>query len=157
MIMMGVFFTIVGLLIGLPGAIALGILTGLLSMVPEIGPTIAAIVAGAVALFQGSSHLPLPNFWFAVLVVGIYFVVMQLKSFWIRPLVMGRFMHMNTGIVFVAVIGAVLLFGILAALIVLPLLATASQVGYFIRCRLLGISPWATGADQSDSSKHAET
>lgn len=142
MLMMGVFFTIFGLAVGLRGAVALGILTGLLSIIPEIGPTIAGILAALAALFQGSSFLPLSNLWFALLVLAVYVVVMQIKSFWLRPVIMGRFMHMNTGLVFVAVIGAALLSGILAALIVLPVLASVAQIGHYIRCRLLDEEPW---------------
>ena len=142
MFMMAVFFIIIGLVIGLPGAVGLGLLTGLLSIVPEIGPAIAAIVSGLVALFEGSTYLPISNLLFALIVVGIYVVVMQVKSFWIRPLVMGRFMHMNTGVVFVAIVGAAILFGILEALIVLPVMATVGQIGHFIRARLIGAPPW---------------
>ena len=142
MFMMGIFFTIVGLALGLPGAVALGLLTGLLSMVPEIGPMVAGILASLVAFFEGSSYLPLSNFWFALLIAGIYIVVMQLKSLWIRPFVMGRFMHMHTGLVFVAIIGSALSFGILAALIVLPVLASAGQIGHYVRCKLLDMDPY---------------
>ncbi|MCA9932791.1 MAG: AI-2E family transporter [Ardenticatenaceae bacterium] len=144
MFMMGIFFTILGLALGLPGAVAIGLMTGLLSIIPELGPMIAGILASLVALIQGSNYLPMSNFWFAVLIAAIYVVVMQLKSFWIRPLVMGRFMHMNTGLVFIAIIGAALLSGILAALVVLPVIASVSLIGHYIRCRLLDISPWST-------------
>jgi predicted PurR-regulated permease PerM len=120
MLIMGIFFIIVGLAIGLPGAVALGFLTGLLSMIPELGPTIAGIISVLVAFFEGSNFLPLSNLWFAIMVGVIYVTVMQVKSLWLRPLVMGRFMHLNTGLVFVAIIGAALISGILAALIILP-------------------------------------
>jgi len=142
MFMMGIFFIIAGLAIGLPGAVALGLLTGLLSIIPELGPTIAGILASLVALIEGSNFLPLSNFWFAVLVAGIYLVVMQLKSLWLRPMVMGRFMHMNTGLVFVSIIGSALIFGIFEALIILPVLASAGQVGHFVRCKLLSVDPF---------------
>jgi predicted PurR-regulated permease PerM len=142
MLIMGVFFIIVGLAIGLPGAVALGLLTGLLSMIPELGPTIAGILSVLVALFEGSNFLPLSNFWFAVIVGVIYLTVMQLKSLWLRPLVMGRVMHMNTGLVFVAIIGSALIFGVLAALIILPVLATAGQIGRYIRCKVLNLPLW---------------
>ena len=142
MFMMGVFFTIVGLAIGLPGAVGLGVLTGLLSIIPELGPTIAGVIAALVALFEGSNYLPLSNFWFAVVVAAIYIVVMQVKALWLRPLVMGRFLHMNTGLVFVTIIGAALISGILAALIILPLLVTVGQIGRYIRCKLLNLDPW---------------
>lgn len=142
MLIMGIVFTIIGAIIGLPGALALGILTGLLSMVPELGPFVAAVVASLVALVEGSRILPLSNLWFALLVMLIYIIIMQIKSLWLRPIVMGRFMHMNTGLVFVAIIGAVILQGVLGALIILPILATIGIVGRYIRARLLQLPPW---------------
>lgn len=159
MFMMGIFFIIVGLAIGLPGAVALGLLTGLLSMIPELGPTIAGVLASLVAFFEGSNFLPLSNFWFAMLVAAIYIVVMQLKSIWLRPLVMGRFMHMNTGLVFVSIIGAALIFGIFEALIVLPVVASAGQIGHFVRCKLLSIPPFPemTVAQMADEGTPQET
>ena len=146
MFMMGVFFTIVGLALGLPGAVGLGVLTGLLSIIPELGPSIAGIIATLVALFEGSNYLPLSNFWFAVLIASIYLVVMQVKALWLRPLVMGRFLHMNTGLVFVAIIGAALISGVLAALIILPLIITAGQIGHYLRSKLLHLDPWPAAA-----------
>lgn len=150
MFMMGVFFTIVGLALGLPGAVGLGLLTGLLSIIPELGPSIAGIIATLVALFVGSNYLPLSNFWFAVLIATIYVVVMQVKALWLRPLVMGRFLHMNTGLVFVAIIGAALISGVLAALIILPVLVTLGQIGHYLRSRLLYLDPWSVTATPVD-------
>jgi predicted PurR-regulated permease PerM len=143
MIIMAIVFIIVGLVIGLPGAVAIGLFTGLLSMVPEIGPLIAGILAVLVALVEGSTYLPIPNFWFAALVAGIYLVIMQIKSIWLRPHVMGRFMHMNTGLVFLAIIAAVVLEGILGALLVLPLMASVGIIGRYVRARMLNIEPWS--------------
>lgn len=156
MVIMGLFFIVLGLAIGLPGAVALGLFTGLLSMIPEVGPLVAGTVSVLVAFFQGSNFLPISNFWFALLVAAIYLVVMQIKSLWLRPIVMGRFMHMNSGLVFVAIIGAALLYGILGAIIVLPLLATAGLLGRYIRAKLLNLDPWPvvaeTAAVPSESS-----
>jgi predicted PurR-regulated permease PerM len=67
---------------------------------------------------------------------------MQVKALWLRPLIMGRFLHLNTGLVFVAIIGAALISGILAALIILPLLVTVGQIGRYVRCKLLNLDPW---------------
>jgi predicted PurR-regulated permease PerM len=79
---------------------------------------------------------------------AIYIVVMQVKSLWLRPLVMGRFMHMNTGLVFVAIIGAALIWGVLAALIILPVIASAGQIGHYIRAKLFDEDPWAGNKQQ---------
>jgi predicted PurR-regulated permease PerM len=142
MLIMAIVFIIIGYAIGLPGAAAIGIATGILSMIPEIGPWIAGGLAVLVAFSLGSNHLPLSNFWFAVLVAAIYLVLTQVKGIWLRPQVMRRFMHMNTGLVFLAIIGAVMLGGILAALIILPILASIGIVGRYLRARLFDLEPW---------------
>ena len=142
MLIVGVTFMVVWTAIGLPGALAIGLLTGVLTVIPEVGPTMAAILAILVAFFQGSDYLPLSNFWFAVLVFGIYFVLIQIKSIWLRPRIMGYFLSMNEGLIFVAIIGAVVLWGILGALIIVPLLETLGAIGRYIRCRLLNLDPW---------------
>jgi hypothetical protein len=49
---------------------------------------------------------------------------------------------MNTGLVFLAIIGAAMLGGILAALIILPIIASIGVIGSYIRARLLDLEPW---------------
>jgi predicted PurR-regulated permease PerM len=142
MLIMAILFIIIGFAIGLPGALAIGLLTGFLSMIPELGPWIAGIIATLVAFILGSNYLPISRFWFAVLVAGIFAVVTQIKSVWLRPQVYGRFMRMNTGIVFLAIIGATMLQGILAALIILPILATIGVLGRYTRAKILDLDPW---------------
>jgi predicted PurR-regulated permease PerM len=153
MLIMAIVFTVIGIAIGLPAAGVIGLLTGFLSMIPEAGPFIAAIIAVIVALLEGSNVLSISNVWFAVLVAVIYTVIMQIKSLWLRPHVMGRFMHMNTGFVFVAIIGAVILQGILGALVILPILATIGLIGRYVRARLLNEEPWP--AEEAPAEKPA--
>jgi predicted PurR-regulated permease PerM len=142
MLIVGVIFSLAWLAIGLPGAIALGLLMGLLTVIPDIGPMIGAILAILVAVFKGSDFLPLSNGWFAGLVFTIYLVLIQVKSIWLRPRVMKRFLRLNEGLIFVSIIGATVLWGILGALIIVPLLATLRVIGHYIRCRLLHLDPW---------------
>lgn len=147
MIVVGVVFTIVWLAIGVSGAIVLGVLTGLLSIIPDVGPAIVAVMAVLMAYFQGSSVLSISNFWFAVLVFVIYFVLIQIKAIWLRPRVMKRFLHMNEGLIFVAIIGATIVWGILGALIIIPLMSTAGKIGRYVRRRLLRLDPWPESGD----------
>lgn len=142
MLIVAVTFMIVWSALGLPGALILGFLAGVLTVIPEVGPTFAAILAVLVALFQGSDFLPISNFWFAVLIFGVYFVLIQIKSIWLRPRIMGYFLNMNEGVIFVAIIGAVVLWGILGALLIVPLLATLGVIAHYVRCRLLNLDPW---------------
>ncbi len=142
MFIVAVTFMLVWSAMGLPGALILGFLAGVLTVIPEVGPTVAAALAILVALFQGSDFLPISNFWFALLIFAVYFVLIQIKSIWLRPRIMGYFLSMNEGLIFVAIIGAVVLWGILGALLIVPLLATAGIIARYVRCRLLNLDPW---------------
>jgi predicted PurR-regulated permease PerM len=142
MLIMAVTATIIGLLVGLPGAVAIGLLTGLFTIIPELGILLAGVLATLIAYFQGSNLLPLPNAGFAILVAILYLVMWQVKSNWLRPYAMGPTLRLNTGLVFVVIVSTVVLQGILTALIILPVLATAGVIARYIRCRLLDIDPW---------------
>lgn len=145
MFIVGLVFTIIYLAIGLPGALIIGLLAGLFSIVPELGPFVSALIATAVALVEGSYFLPISNFWFAVLVLGIYVILINLKSIWLRPRIMGRSVHLHEGLVFVAIMAAIIFQGIMGALIVVPVIASAVVIARYIRRRILGVPPFKFG------------
>ncbi len=142
MFIVGVVFSILWLAIGLPGALVIGILMGLLSIIPELGPMIGALLSVAVAWVEGSNYLPLSNIWFALLVLGIYTLLINVKNIWLRPRIMGRSVHMHEGLVFVAIIAAVIFQGVLGALIIVPVLASAVVVGRYLRHRIYAEPPF---------------
>jgi predicted PurR-regulated permease PerM len=143
MIIVGVVFSIAWLAVGVPGALILGIIAGVLTIIPDLGPAIAVGLAVIVALFEGSTYLPLSNIWFAVLVAGLYFGLINIMNIWLRPRIFGRSVHMHDGIVFVAIIIAVVIWGILGALVIIPVLASASIVIRYIYNRSLGLPAWS--------------
>lgn len=143
----GVVFSIAWLAIGLPGALILGLIAGLLTIIPDLGPAIAVGIAVIVALFEGSNFLPLSNLIFALLVIGIYAILINIKNIWLRPLIFGRSVHMHDGVVFIAIIAAVVLQGILGALIVIPVLASLGVLGRYVYRRLLGLPPFPERAE----------
>ncbi|MFZ5855459.1 MAG: AI-2E family transporter [Chloroflexota bacterium] len=139
MTIVAVVFGIIWSIIGLPGAILLGILAGLFSLIPDVGPFAATALALIVALLEGSTWLPVNNFVFALIVAGLYVVLINIKNIWLRPLVYGRSVHMHEGIVFVSIIAAVVFTGIIGAFIVVPVLASLGVIGRYIHARLLGV------------------
>ncbi len=141
MTIVGIVFSIAWLLIGLPGALIIGILTGLLNVIPDIGPMVATIIALAVALLEGSLFLPISNIWFAVLVFAIYLVLVNLKNIWLRPRLMGRSVHLHEGLVFIAIMAAVLIQGVLSAIVIVPVIASMLVIGRYLKARILGIEP----------------
>lgn len=157
MLIVAVTFSILWSIIGLPGAVILGIIGGLLSIIPDVGPFAATILAIAVALLEGSTWMPVNNFVFALIVAGLYVVLINVKNVWLRPYILGRSVHMHEGVVFVAIIAAVVFTGILGAFIIVPVLASLAVVGRYLRARLLGLDPFPSAetsvrADGSSAS-----
>jgi predicted PurR-regulated permease PerM len=142
MFIVGVAFTIAWLIIGIPGALVLGVTAGLFTLIPDVGPFLAMILAAGVALLEGSTWIPLSNFWVAGIVVIVYLVLINLKNFFLRPYIMGRSVHMNEAVVFIAIMIATILKGILGALLVVPVLATVVVIGGYLQRRVLGLPPF---------------
>jgi predicted PurR-regulated permease PerM len=142
MVIVGVVFTIAWLILGIPGALALGVIAGLFTLVPDVGPFLAMVLAAGVALLEGSTWIPLSNLWVTGIVLVVYLVLINLKNFFLRPYIMGRSVHMNEALVFIAIIIATILQGILGALLVVPVLASFIVIGGYIQRRVLGLPPF---------------
>jgi len=142
MFAVGVMDSLAWLAIGLPGAIFLGMFTGLTSFVHEIGAIVSGVLSVLVALLEGSHYFDMSNFWFAVLVLVLYMILTLIKNVWLRPVIVGRTVHIHPGIVFVVVFGAVLFDGAMAAFLIVPVLLSLFEIGKYLRCQILGLPPF---------------
>ncbi|MCL5611738.1 MAG: AI-2E family transporter [Chloroflexi bacterium] len=142
MLIVAVTFIIVWTVIGLPGSLYLGFLAGLFSIVPDVGPFVATVLALTVALLEGSKWLPINNFLFGLLVVVLYAVLINIKGVWLRPRILGRSVHMHEAVVFVAIIAAVIFTGVLGAFIIIPVLASLGVIWNYLHARILGLVPF---------------
>ncbi|MBC7876771.1 MAG: AI-2E family transporter [Anaerolineales bacterium] len=148
MIVVWIVFTIAWLVIGIPGALVLGVIAGLFTLVPDVGPTVAALIAVAVALLEGSSWIRLSdvpsmnNLIVAGIVLVTYIVLINLKNALVRPIIMGRSLHMNEGLIFIAIMIATILEGIMGALLIVPVMASVSVLMEYLRRRVLGLPPF---------------
>ena len=68
MIIIGIVVWLGLTILGVPGAYALGIIAGILEIIPNLGPLLAAIPAVIVALLQGSERFAINNVVFALMV-----------------------------------------------------------------------------------------
>lgn len=143
MFIVGIIFTFAWFAIGLPGALVLGIIAGVLTIIPDLGPAIAAILAAVVALLEGSTYLNIPNIWFAVLVIGIFLLLGIINGILIRPRIFARSVQMHDGIILIAILAALVLQGVLGVLIIVPVLASAGVLGRYIYHQLIGSSSWS--------------
>lgn len=128
--------------VGLRGAIAVGILAGILDLIPSLGPLVAGVVAALVALIFGSSYLSVSNVIFAVIVVVIFLVIQQIENIWLRPQIMGQTLRLHPGLIFIGVIGALAISGILGALVIIPLMATIGVIWKYVQAKLSDEPPW---------------
>jgi predicted PurR-regulated permease PerM len=142
MVIMGFLTGITAALIGLPGALAFGVLGGLLDVILSVGPLIVMIIGGIVGYVAGSNHLAISNFWFAALVVVLFAAINAIENIWLRPRIMGNSLRIHPAVVFIAIVGSLALAGILVALIIVPLIGTAAVIGRYLYCKILDLDPW---------------
>ena len=112
----GVTSTIVLLALGVPYAVALGLLVAILDLVPLAGATIAAIVVVTVAFIHS---VP------AGIVLLIFFVLyQQLENHVLQPFVYSRTVQLSPLAILIAVLIGAQLAGVLGALAAIPVAGT---------------------------------
>ncbi|SDY71162.1 AI-2E family transporter [Citreimonas salinaria] len=113
MVLVGVLTTLGLWLLGIPSALALGLLAGLLEFVPFIGPTLSAVPAIALGL----SESPSTGLW----VAGLYILVQQVEGNLITPLVQQRAVDLPPVVTIFAILSFGVLFGAIGVLLATPL------------------------------------
>ncbi|TMM01110.1 MAG: AI-2E family transporter [Actinobacteria bacterium] len=111
--------TIVLIIMGVPYAVALGLVVAILDLIPLAGATIAAILIGTVAFIHSIV---------AGIVVVVFFIVyQQVENHFLQPVVYGRTVQLSPLMVLISVLIGAELAGILGALGAIPV-AGAIQV-----------------------------
>lgn len=151
MFIVGALSGIGGALVGLPGAAALGFAAGVLDVIPTFGPWVAMAIATIIAWLAGSLFLNVSNAAFALLILVIYALVQLVENVWLRPRIMGSSVRLHPAVVLIAFFTALTLSGVILAILIVPLVATAMILGRYIRGRLFGVDPFE-GVDPSGIS-----
>jgi predicted PurR-regulated permease PerM len=108
----GVCTTIVLLIVGVPYAVALGLIVAILDLIPLAGATIAAIIVGIVAFLHSIV---------AGIVVVVFFIVyQQIENHLLQPVVYGRTVQLSPLAVLISVLIGAELAGVLGALGAIP-------------------------------------
>ena len=115
MAIIGSLFTVAWFVIGIPFALLLGILSGLLTFIPVLGPLISVIPPILLALVDD----PIKALW----VVLLYLVIQSIESHVVHPLVMSRAVSLHPAVVIFAIVIMGTLFGFIGILLAIPLVA----------------------------------
>jgi predicted PurR-regulated permease PerM len=128
MLIIGIASGLGGIVVGLRNALIIGILAGFLEMIPSFGPTVSTLIAGMTAWTQGSANLDISNFWFAILVCVLFIAIQAVENIILIPRIMGRRMGLHPALVFIAIISTLALFGVIAGLIVIPVISSLGVI-----------------------------
>jgi predicted PurR-regulated permease PerM len=103
--------------LGIPLALALGLIAFCLEFMPNIGPILASIPAVLLALSMGMDH--------ALYVLILYYVVQQMESYLLTPLVQRKTIRMRPAMTLFVQIFLGMTFGILGLAVATPLMAVS--------------------------------
>jgi predicted PurR-regulated permease PerM len=113
-----VMLTIGFAIMGLNYAVLLGVIAGLLSIIPYLGTVITIIPAIILAAVQ------FKDFWHPLFVVAVYSIANVIEGFIISPKIMGDRVGLHPLTIIVALlVGTTLLGGILGGILAIPLTA----------------------------------
>ncbi len=109
----GALVTVTLLVLGVPGAVVLGLIAFTLEFIPLLGPFLAAAPALLIAFSESTST--------ALWVAGAYVVIQQVEGNVIYPLVQKRAVSLPPAVTIAAVVAGGLLFGLMGLFLATPL------------------------------------
>jgi predicted PurR-regulated permease PerM len=115
----GASITVVLLIMGVPYAVALGLLVAFLDLIPLAGATIAGVIVAVVAFVHS-----IPA---GIVAVAFFVIYQQIENHFLQPVIYGRTVQLSPLAVLVSVLVGAELAGILGALAAIPV-AGAIQV-----------------------------
>jgi predicted PurR-regulated permease PerM len=124
-------------------ALALGLFYGVMELIPYIGPILGAIPALLLALFTD----PISALWVALLFVGLQ----QLEGHVVAPQIFSDTLRINPLLVIFALLLGLQLYGIIGALVALPILSVLRETAIYLH-RHLKLEPWESSSPPGGSS-----
>jgi predicted PurR-regulated permease PerM len=144
MFLIGVMWTatFIGLsVLQVPFALLLGFTTGVLEVIPIVGP----ITAGAIACLVALGH-PAPwglsQIAYVLIVAAMYTVLRHAEDYFVIPLVIGRIVKLHPAVVIFALLSGGALYGLLGVLIAVPVAATLRLVLIYVGAKLRDEDPF---------------
>jgi predicted PurR-regulated permease PerM len=141
MVVVGVIVWIGNLILGTPQALLLGVLAGLLEVIPSLGPILATIPAVILALLFGSAHLPVENWVFALIVIAFYVLVQVIENQLLVPYILGDAVDLPPLIVIIGVVIGGSAFGLLGVFLATPVISTGREVFMYLYNKILEPPP----------------
>lgn len=140
-LVVAVIITVGGLIVGLPFALAMGVMAGLLEFLPSLGHGIWLVIAALLMLFRGSTWVPLPNWIITLVVIGLHGVFQQVDLNILMPSIIGRRVRLHPLVIILGIVAGASLAGVLGILLAAPTIASMRVVGRYVQARLFDMDP----------------
>lgn len=141
-VIVGAILTAVSSVLGLPQPVLMGMLGGLLEFLPSVGHAIWLITALIVAGLEGSTHLPVNNAIFMVIILITHVAFTQLDLNFLIPNIIGRRIHLHPLVVIIGIIIGASIGGVLGVVLAAPTIASARVIGRYVYANFFGLDPF---------------
>ncbi|GAC1320776.1 MAG: AI-2E family transporter [Chloroflexota bacterium] len=126
-------------ILGVPGALFLGIVSGALELLPLIGPWTAGALAVSVGYLNGGNPFGWSDLAYAGVIALVYFVLRQAEDYVVIPNVLGRAVRLHPLVVVFAVASGGIIDGLFGLLIAVPIAASIKAIWIYLRAKLLDL------------------
>jgi len=115
MLILGVGTSVILSILNIPLALLLGLLTAIMTFVPNFGPLIAGVPTALIALSEGP--------WKALMVIVLYTALQQIEGSFITPMIHRKTLALPPALLIAAQIVLATLIGAIGVILAMPLLA----------------------------------
>jgi predicted PurR-regulated permease PerM len=141
-------FITLGFILGLPFALAMGILAGILEFLPSIGHGIWLVLAALLAFFLGSTWMPVPHWVFMLIVIGLHLIFEQVDINFLIPHIVGRRVKLPPLVVILGIVTGAILAGVIGIPLAAPTIASMRVIGRYIFANLFDMEWTPVSATQ---------
>ena len=132
--------TSIGLtILEVPGAILLGLASGLLELLPLVGPWSAGLLAVSVAYFNGTNPYGVSQVAYGGVVAAMYFVFRQAEDYIVIPHVLGRAVRLHPIVVLFSLAAGGIIAGLFGLMVAVPIAASVRAILTYLYAKLLDL------------------
>ena len=126
----------VGFIIGLPFSLLMGILAGNCEFRPSIGNAIWIVIASTLALFMGSTWIPIRNWSFFLILLVLHILITQFDLNYLISRIIGRLVRLPPVVVNLGILIGASLAGVLGVALAAPTIASMRVLSRYVYARL---------------------
>lgn len=124
-----------------PGAVPLAIATGVLELLPIVGPVTAGALAVSVAYLNGTNPFGWSQITYGLVVAAMYLAFRETEDYIVVPRVLGHAVKLHPLIVLFALASGGVVAGLFGLLVAVPLAASVKIIGAYLYDKVVVQSP----------------